>query len=250
MGWQEGIKNKPICWTVVGFIKGVSITGAGLFLATAFLKCAAIIRSSGCWCVYSQSHSGQSDPPGEVLFALLVEDHLVLLGQSALRTAGLTQGQEAQCSCPAFLFLVLVRRNWQILPTTPKCGHAGISFHSPSIWKGSGVSQDKEKAFFPITHPHFPLAGCWVLKPEPCFSSTIQSGLGCEHLNILLMLCRCFQSSVCVILQAGGAVVIMSRFSGGCRANENFLPLGFHAPLQALHPRSQGWGKLMEELQC
>lgn len=127
-----------------------------------------------------------------------------------------------------------------------------LVFHSSisPYGKSSGLSQDKEKAFLPLTHPHFPIAGCCALKPEPCFSSTIQYGLGSEYLNILFMLCRCFQGSVCVIPQAGGAVVIMSRFSGGCRADENFLPLGFHASLQSGHPRSQGWKKLREELQC
>lgn len=37
---------------MVAFINGVSVTEAGLFLATAFLKCGGIIRSSGCWCAY------------------------------------------------------------------------------------------------------------------------------------------------------------------------------------------------------
>lgn len=238
IGWQEGIKNKPICWTMVAFIKGMSVTGAGLFLATAFLKCAAIIiRSSGCWCAYSQSHSGQSDLLEKACLLFSLRLTWCFWSSQTLRT-GLTQGQAAQCCCPAFLFLILVRRSWQIMPTTPKCGHADVSFLS---FPGQGED-------LPLPHsPSLSHCRCWA---ELCFSSTVQSGLVCEHLNLLFMLCRCFQGSVCVIPQAGGAVVIMSRFSGGCRADKNFLPLEFQASLQSLHPRSQGWGKLREELQC
>lgn len=53
-----------------------------------------------------------------------------------------------------------------------------------------------------------------------------------------------------VIPQAEGAMSIMSRYGGACRANENSLALGFQASLESLHPGSQGQGKLMEEFQC
>lgn len=249
MGWQEGIKNKPVCWNRGGFHKR-------------------------CVCHWSWAPSGHCLPemcshhqiiwvlmcllpkplrpvrsPGEVLLALLIEDHSVLLVQSALR-AVLAPLKGRQPSAAALLFLILVRRNRWVVLTTPKCGHAGISSLSSSVWKRPRSFPGQGGGLPPPHQPTFPAAGCWALKPEPCFSSTIQSGLGCEHLSILLTLCRCFQGSVCVIPLAGGAVVIMSRFGAGHRANENFLPLGFPASLQSLHPRSQGWGKLEEEFQC
>ena len=90
------------------------------------------------------------------------------------------------------------------LLTVPKCGHAVISFVSSSSWKrlcGGLSSFHGQEEGLPPPLPPLP-SPCRVLsahiKLDPCFSNNIKSRLGCEHLSILLILCRCFQDSVCV----------------------------------------------------
>lgn len=141
----------------------------------------------------------------------------------------------------------------------PECGYAVISFISSPTWKrlcgGLSSFRGQEEGLPPLLPPSpspFKVLSTHI-KPEPCFSNKIKSRLGCEHLSILLIFCRCFQSGVCQLLlslRLKGAMSIVSSYGGACRAKENLFPLGFHGSLQSLHPGSQGQSKLMEEFQC
>lgn len=158
MGWQEGIKNKPICWTMVAFINGVSVTGAfwplpeNVQVSSDHLGAGVLITKGA-----QASQISWKSP--------VCSSHWISLGafgpvSTENFCAGLTQGQ---CCCPAFLFLILVRKNWWILITTPNCGHADISFLSSSIWKSRSFQGQGED----LCSPHPPsLSCCRVLSTQ------------------------------------------------------------------------------------
>lgn len=119
-GWQEGIKNKPIHWTAVAFMKGVCLSSVLVSLCYHFWNVQPSSEHLDAGVLYYQSHWDQyrsSHREVKAWSSLLIKDHTALLAKLALWTSAL----------------------------------ASLKGKQPIA--AAAASLGKQKAFFPLSHP-------------------------------------------------------------------------------------------------